>query len=340
MGKRRSKGRKSKSRRIALRLGAVLAILLALLSAAGDWFVHHPRTWIAEQPALLAKPLLWFGNPVADITDALDWTGYDTVCEYDTEAPSGAVTFAGAPKRTGAPAPSDIRILDRGEFKIGWSDSLRHPVWVAYHVPRTARHEAGKRPNFQKDKGVASSPQPKDYANSGYDRGHMAPNHAIATRFGPEIQRRTFQMTNVAPQRPGLNRGPWREMEQRISELWTSAYGEIWVIVGTVPPAPGQSRSKLGQTDINVPEQFYMVIASQTEDSVRMLAVLMNQNARRWDFPVHNIVSVDEIEKLTGLDFFPDMQRSLQMSLEADTPTRLWPVRVRDLLKLILIRFT
>ena len=116
---------------------------------------------------------------------------------------------------------------ERGEFRIGWSPSLRHPVWVAYHVPRTARHEAGKRPNFQKDKGVASSPQPKDYANSGYDRGHMAPNHAIVTRFGPEIQRRTFQMTNVAPQRPGLNRGPWREMEQRISELWTSAYGEI-----------------------------------------------------------------------------------------------------------------
>ena len=327
--------------RLWARIGAAtLVVGFVLLCICGDIYVHHPAAWLASHRSLITAPLEYLGDRTAFITDALGWTGRDAVNTPDDPIPEGMVSFAGDPVRVGAPAPADIVVLDRGEFRIGRSPSLRHPVWVAYHVPRTARHEAGKRPNFQKDKGVASSPQPKDYANSGYDRGHMAPNHAIATRFGPEIQRRTFQMTNVAPQRPGLNRGPWREMEQRISELWTSAYGEIWVIVGTVPPAPGQSRSKLGQTDINVPEQFYMVIASQTEDSVRMLAVLMNQTARRWDFPVHNIVSVDEIEKLTGLDFFPDMQRSLQMSLEADTPTRLWPVRVRDLLKLILIRFT
>lgn len=327
--------------RLWARIGAAtLVVGFVLLCICGDIYVHHPADWLASHRNFVTAPLEYLGDRTAFITDALGWTGRDAVNTPDDPIPEGMVSFAGDPVRVGAPAPADIVVLDRGEFRIGWSPSLRHPVWVAYHVPRTASHEAGKRPNFQKDKGVASSPQPKDYANSGYDRGHMVPNHAIVTRFGPEIQRRTFQMTNVAPQRPGLNRGPWREMEQRVSDLWTSAYGEIWVIAGTIPPAPGQSRSKLGQTDINVPEQFYMVIASQTEDSVRVLAVLMNQNAHRWDFPVHNIVSVDEIEKLTGLDFFPDMQKSLQMSLESDVPTRLWPVRFLDLLKLILIRFT
>ena len=47
---------------------------------------------------------------------------------------------------------------------------------------------------------------------------------------------------------------------------------------------------------------------------------------------------MDEIERLTGLDFFPNMQKSLQTSLEADVPTRLWPIRALDLLKLILVR--
>ena len=151
MSAKRRKGSRSKSRRIALKFGTVLLIALAALAFAGDWFVHHPRTWIAEQPEFLAKPLLWFGNPVADLTDALDWTGYDTVCEYDTEAPSGAVTFAGAPVRVGDPAPADIRVLDRGEFLIGWSDTLKHPVWCAYHVIREARHENANRPGFSKD---------------------------------------------------------------------------------------------------------------------------------------------------------------------------------------------
>ena len=163
MSAKRRKGRRSKSRRTSLKFGFALLALLALLGAAGNWFVHHPRTWIAEQPELLAKPLLWFGNPIADLTDALDWTGYDTVCEYDTEAPSGAVTFAGAPKRTGAPAPDDIRVLDRGEFLIGWSDRLKHPVWCAYHVIREARHENADRPSFAKDKAVPLAPAPEAY---------------------------------------------------------------------------------------------------------------------------------------------------------------------------------
>ena len=131
---------------------------------------------------------------------------------------------------------------------------------------------------------------------------------------------------------------PAGQMEQRISDLWTAKYGEIWVIVGTVPPAHAAQHRKLGKSAIDVPEKYYMVIASQTEDSVRVLAVLMDQTAGRWDFPSRCIVSVDEIERLTGLDFFPNMQKSLQTSLEADVPTRLWPIRALDLLKLILVR--
>lgn len=317
--------------------GALLLAWLAL-SIVGDIYVHHPADWLAARRCALTAPLEYFGDRAAFFTDALGWTGRDAVNTPDDPPPTGMVTFAGDPVRIGAPAPADLVVLDRGDFRIGWSPSLRRPVWAAYHVPRDAPHVAGRRPGFQKDRSVASSPAPRDYERSGYDRGHMVPNHAIATRFGPDAQRRTFQMTNIAPQRPALNRGPWREMEQRIADLWTAKYGEIWVIVGTVPTTHAAQRRKLGKSAIDVPEKYYMVIASQTEDSVRVLAVLMDQTAGRWDFPSRCIVSVDEIERLTGLDFFPNMQKSLQTSLEADVPTRLWPIRALDLLKLILVR--
>ena len=186
MGKRKKKRKASSWRRIAAIAGIAAVVLLAVLSTAGGWFVHHPPAWIAEKraawPKFVTAPLLWAGNPVADVTDGLGLTGHDTVYEYDEEAPSGSVFFAGEPRRTGDPAPSDIRVLRRGEFAVGWSDSLRHPVWCAYHVAKTPKHDDGQRPGFTSDRSVPAAPKPGDYTKSGYDRGHMVPNHAIISR--------------------------------------------------------------------------------------------------------------------------------------------------------------
>lgn len=327
--------------RIAARMAsAAMALALAACCAVGDWYVHHPREWLAEHDAFYTAPLRYFGDRTAFITDALGWTGHDTVYDSDEPAPTNQVFFAGAPERAGDPAPNDIVTLKRGEFAIGWSPSLRHPVWAAYHVVKDARFDPLQRPDFQKDRSVASSPAANDYKRSGYDRGHMVPNRAIVTRYGPDEQQKTFLMTNIAPQRPALNRGPWREMEQHITDLWTARYGEIWVIAGAVSPAAANKRKRIESAAIDVPEQYYMLIAAQDGDGVRTLAVLLGQSAQIGDFPVHSIVTINELEAATGLTFFPEMPKFLARPMKADRPTRLWPIRLRDILKLILVRFT
>ena len=336
MGKKKRK-KTSKARRFALKLGFALLFLIILWGAAGEWFVHHPRIWISDQPPWVTKALGLIGNPLADLTDGLDWTGYDTVCEYDTEAPAGSVLFAGAPKRTGAPAPADIRIVDRGEFLVGWSDTLRHPVWCAYHVTRDARHENAKRPSFVQDKSLPRAPSPGDYTRSGYDRGHMVPNYAIVTRYGESAQRKTFLTSNIAPQSPALNRGVWRDVEHRIADLWTARYGEIWVIVGAL--SSEKSRETLGGTAIDVPTAYYQVIVAQEGMDVRMLAVLFDQDVGWRDWSARHITTVDEIERLSGLDFNPDLPSFIQDPLESDLPSRLWPIRPLDVFKLIGLRF-
>ena len=272
------------------------------------------------------------------VTDAFGWTGHDAVYDFDEPAPEGRVFFAGAPRRIGPPAPDDVQVLDRGEFVIGYSPKLRHPAWVAYHVPPQARFPHDKRPNFHKDKSVPSSPAAGDYSGTGYDRGHMAPNYAMETRFGKDVQKRTFAMTNVSPQAPALNRGPWREMEHRIADLWTAKYGEIWVVVGALTRSGQGARETLSGTSVEVPESFYMVVAAQTADGVRALAVLLPQTAGYGTFPVHHILTIDKLEELTGFDFFPEMPAFLQDALESDLPTRLWPIRFFDAFKLVGIR--
>ena len=336
MGKRKSK-KKSKSRHICLKIGCALIIVLAVWGAAGEWFVHHPRAWIDSQPATLSKILCWIGNPLADVTDAFGWTGYDTVCEYDTEAPSGSVFFAGAPKRISGPAPQDIRILDRGEFKIGWSDTLRHPVWCAYHVTRDARYENATRPDFTKDKSVPAAPAKDAYTKSGYDRGHMVPNYAIVTRYGEDAQRQTFRMSNIAPQTPALNRGIWREVEHRIADLWTARYGEIWVIVGCISAT--SNRETIGGSDIDVPTAYYQVVIAQDGMDVRALAVLFDQSVSWNAWAARHLVTIDELERLTGLDFNPELPSFLQEPLESDLPSRLWPIRPLDIFRQIALRF-
>ena len=321
---------------------AALAVFAALC-VGGAWFARHPPAWIARQAASMPRfavcTLMYFGDRTLMLTDALGWTGHDAVYDCDDPAPEGRVLYAGAPVRTGPPAPADIRTLDRGEFTIGWSDSLRHPVWVAYHVPQAARFGVGKRPPFRKDQSVSSAPAANAYARSGYDRGHMAPNYAIVTRFGPEEQSKTFLMSNIAPQSPALNRGPWRELEQRIADLWSARWGEIWVICGAISSADAKTRQTLPDTQIDIPTAYWMLIVAQDADGVRALALLMPQTVHYRDFPVHRIVTIDELEAKTGLELLPEMPTYLQNALEADRPTRLWPIRALDIVKLILLRF-
>ena len=340
-GKSKSRSRRGGSHhhwKFTLQISGLLLLAALAYASVADWFVHHPREWLdnhrAAGPSFLIEPLYSTGNAVGDLTDALGWTGSDAVYEYDEEAPAGEVLFAGEPLRVAPPAPSDIVTLDRGEFKIGWSPSLHHPVWVAYHVPQTASFNNLKRPSFTKDHAVPSAPRPADYSHSGFDSGHMAPNYAIVTRFGPDAQRKTFQMSNIAPQSPTLNRGVWRDLEHRIAQLWTQRYGEIWVIVGAVTPTT-TPRQIIPSTSIDIPDLFYQIIIAQEGMDIRALAVLFSQNVPPNTYAARCIVTIDELEELTGLDFFPDLPSFIQTPLEAHRPTRLWPIRFQDVFKLL-----
>lgn len=339
--KRRRKSKRN-SRKVSLRSGIVLLVLAVAFSAVSVWFVHHPRRWIerkcADYPSFVTAPLLSVGNAVGDITDGFGWTGHDAIYEYDVEAPAGEVLFAGAPRRTGSPAPNDIITLDRGEFIVGWSPKLRHPVWCAYHVAKEARYDVGTRPNFSKDRNVFSSPSPSDYEHSGYDRGHMAPNFAIKTRYGDKEQRQTFLMSNIAPQRPQLNRGVWKDVEHRIAQLWTARYGEIWVIVGCVS-SPGNPETISG-TDIDVPEQFYQIVVAQEGMDVRAFAVLFPQNVPYGTYAARHLISIDELEAITGFDFLPELPEFIQSPLESELPSRLWPIRWQDMFDQIAFRLS
>ena len=321
-----------------IRWASTLLVLVALVT---NWYVHQPRYWQQVQAQHLPPPLAkWaarIGNASADLNDALGLTGRDVEVAYPTALSTNMVACAGLPRRVGEPAPSDIAILRKTGFVVGYSPSLRHPLWAAYRTyPVATPAELPPRPSsFKPDPQAKRSPQHKEYTKSGYDRGHMAPNLAIASRFGKAAQLETFLTSNICPQRSGLNRGPWYELEYRISEIWPNTVGSVWVIVGAVP-SPEDRRLQSG---ISIPTAFYQIVVSQRGERLRAFAVYMPQNIRSRAYARSTLVSIDEIERITGLDFLADLPDDVETALEATTPTRLWPTGIRGLYRLLRERF-
>jgi endonuclease G, mitochondrial len=181
--------------------------------------------------------------------------------------------------------------------------------------------EAPPRPEvFETDLRTAARVAPADYTNSGYDRGHMAPNYAIATRYGEEAQRETFLMSNIVPQRHALNAGVWKQMEMNVATSYPARFGEVWVIVG---PVFGSRAEKLRNGTV-VPEAFFKIVIDESDGRVRAQAFIFPQETPAGAEAGGYLVSIDEIEQRTGLDFLPELPDTAEDALEAKRAERVW----------------
>jgi len=327
---------KRKSRRRMGRRTKLLALLFFLLFGAGsNWYVHQPAAWQDDMarrlPALLVAAIEGTGNNIAEYTDNLGLTGRDVCIAIPEHFTPGAPPFLGAPPRANPGnavlAPDPLVPLNKTGFTIAYAPTLRHPYWVAYMLNPVDSFNTPPRPSrFNPDPAV-KSPRHDDYTGSGYDRGHMAPNFAIASRYGREAQIETFLTSNISPQRPGLNRGPWRDIEHRVAKIYAQKH-PVWVVIGAIPPEPGAPmlENKSGKpTGISVPPAFYHIIISNHGGRLRVCALIVPQDAPMKAHPRRYLASVREIENLTGLDFFSDLPPEQQELLEVPAATRLWP---------------
>lgn len=299
----------------------LMAVRLAhgLADAKGKAEIEHAMLDIAD----LVRESDLAPRAVVDALD--DWA--DTLpivigMPVPVPAPS-----ADAPSPYGDPAGGGWPALANPGFSVGYDDAERLPRWAAYRA-LPATHPQPDRPSrFRVDRRTQSQVRTEVYAHSGYDRGHLAPNHILAVAHGPEAQQASFLMTNVVPQLPGLNAGLWRDLEQRIARRYVRRYGEVWVACGPVLD-PGADIRRLGppETPVRVPDAFWMVVAERTEaGALRVLAFLVPHREIWKDRnPSAYLVPVDQVERLTGLDFFPALPAGTQDALEREPAPRAW----------------
>jgi endonuclease G len=198
---------------------------------------------------------------------------YTTVEKPDTYNESDIV-FGSYPKPKAY--QNEITVLNRGAFVIGYDEIKKCPVWVAYKVTPDDDYISPKRPShFEVDYATKSKVRPDDYTRSGYDRGHLAPNYAIGSRYGRVAQLETFKMSNIAPQKAGLNRGYWKDVEELESKKgeYSDRFEEIWVICGCI----WDSDKTFVGGKVEIPDYFYKIIIDVLDGKPRVMGFIFPQ---------------------------------------------------------------
>ena len=309
------------------RTRAFLWLNLAAALALGGWYLFQSPGRQAEVRLLVRNAFA--ENKRVQLVDVA-WDVFQFYASPDFVAAPPAAgdrthLYAGLPLGpSGAPAS---RLLANRGYLVGYSDALGVPLWAAYRIadvdPLPSPPERPER--FEVDQRTAARIAPELYSSTGYDRGHLAPNYAIATRHGAAAQRETFLMSNVVPQRHGLNAGLWKRIELEIATRWPARFGEVWVLAGPVfGKAPAVLSRGKGRSAPSVPEACYMIVVDESEGRARCLAFVFPQEPAEGAEPGDFLTSVDEVERRTGLDFFPELPAAVQAALEAKKASRVW----------------
>lgn len=219
-----------------------------------------------------------------------------------------------------SPKGTPEQILKRTGYVASYNKTTLLPNWVAWHLTAERTEGSAKRSgvDFAEDTEV---PEPRatdwDYYNSGYDRGHMCP--AADNKWSKKAMEESFLFTNMCPQNGNLNRGDWNEMEMACRK-WAKKYGDLYIVCG--PILYKGKHKTIGKNKVVVPEAFFKVVLRTGDNPQAIGFIYKNTSGNR---PKDSYVNtVDEVERITGIDFFPSLPDDVEKNVEATADIANW----------------
>ncbi|MBO4985510.1 MAG: DNA/RNA non-specific endonuclease [Bacteroides sp.] len=232
---------------------------------------------------------------------------------------------------TGIEIPAALKkrselILKRKGYTTSYNREWKLPNWVAWELtPEKLIEREGRTNDFLPDPDLPEKEAvtTKDYKSSGYDRGHMCP--AGDSRWHWKAMQESFYMTNMCPQNHKLNSGDWKELEEACRR-WAKQEGRIYIVCGPIL-YQGNHKTIGKQADrrIIVPEAFFKVVLCMESNPPRAIGfIYKNEGGNR---PMSSYVnSVDQVERITGIDFFPALPDEIEAKVEAACDPKLWKI--------------
>ena len=232
-----------------------------------------------------------------------------TVSTSDLDSESKDFSFA--------PTSTTNAIYEHKGYTFSYDETHEQSEWVAYLLDDGKwKYSNLERPLFEQDPIVKTeSAHWGNYKKSGYTKGHLCP--AGDRKQTQELYKETFFTSNASPQLYDFNAGVWNRLENKV-RYWAGKYDGIYVVTGGVLT---EDLETIGKEDVSVPKYFYKVLL--TKDKTRMIAFLVpheKSNKPLYEF----VISVDELEQKTGIDFFPKLDDDLENKLEASKYYKGW----------------
>lgn len=217
------------------------------------------------------------------------------------------------------PTSTTHQIIEHKYYTLSYSEKHEQAEWIAYELKKNnIKNNDYKRPHFVKDPKVKTgSADWQNYKNSGFDKGHLCP--AGDMEFSINAYYDTFFTSNISPQLHDFNAGIWNRLEQKV-RYWASKYDGVYVITGGVLQPSLQT---IGLEKISVPKYFYKIVLDNSNGEYKMIAFLVpnkKSNKPLYEF----VVTVDLVEKMTGIDFFPQLDDKTENSLEKNSNYKNW----------------
>ena len=204
-------------------------------------------------------------------------------------------------------------------FRLAFNPDNRTPEWVAWELLGSETDGPASRSNsFWQDEDIENCPTTGDYARSGYDRGHLCP--AADQKWSPEAMNDCFVMANMCPQDHSLNSGAWNTLENK-ERNWARRDSAIVIVAGPIYDKTDTTR--IGQAGVRVPGAFYKVLLAPYVKEPRSIAFVYPNMSSPGNMENY-VTTVDEVEKLTGLDFFYNLPDSIENKVEAVSSFRDW----------------
>ncbi|HKG58779.1 MAG TPA: DNA/RNA non-specific endonuclease, partial [Pyrinomonadaceae bacterium] len=221
-------------------------------------------------------------------------------------------------------------LMEKPSFSLSYNKDKGTPNWVSWHLENDWTGNLPRNDTFRADPAVSPDwyrVQSTDFFASGFDRGHMTPNADRDNPASIPLNQETFLMSNMVPQAPNNNQGPWADLESFLRTLLPA--NEVYIVAG--PAGAGGSgdngpANTIANGHVTVPAYTWKVAlvlplgdtdVSRVNAATRTIAVIMpNQNSINSDWHVY-LTSVDAVEALTGYDFFANVPDIVEKSIEA-----------------------
>lgn len=209
-------------------------------------------------------------------------------------------------------------------YTVSYNGQRRLPNWVAYELtPEETSGPAARQNRFVPDPEVPphETATTDDYKHSGYDRGHMAP--AGDMKWSEQAMRESFYLSNICPQHPALNRGIWKRLEDLVRRQ-AETRGSVYVVCG---PIAAEDAPRIGRQGVAVPQRFFKALLQEAGGAWSAIGFVFDNGAAEdaadnalW---VHTL-TIDSLERLTGMDFFPRLPDSVETAVEREADLNWW----------------